>query len=51
LPDGVNRIASKTYAKIVFSDFNQSNHEAILDIFIADIQDRIEVEFRQPNKK
>lgn len=51
LPDGTNRIASKTYVKIVFSDFNQSNHEAILDIFIADIQDRIEVEFRQPNKK
>jgi len=51
IPDGINRVTSKTYARIVFNDFNQSSHEAILDIFIADVQDRIEVEFKQPNKK
>jgi len=50
LPDGNNRVVSRTYAKIVFTDFDQRNKEAILDIFIEDNQQRIEVEFK-PNKK
>jgi len=50
LPDGDNRILSRTSAKIVFTDFDQRNKEAILDIFIEDNQQRIEVEFK-PKKK
>lgn len=50
LPDGNNKMVSRTYAKIVFSDFNQTNKEAILDIFIEDNLQRIEVEFK-PKKK
>lgn len=50
LPDGDNKILSRTTAKIVFTDFDQRNKEAILDIFIEDNQQRIEVEFK-PKKK
>lgn len=50
LPDGQNKMISQTYAKIVFTDFDQRNKEAILDIFIEDNQQRIEVEFK-PKKK
>lgn len=50
LPDGENKMVAQTFAKIVFNDFNQSNREAILDIFIEDNQQRIEVEFK-PKKK
>ena len=50
LPDGNNRVVAKTYARIVFSEFDQRNKEAILDIFIEDDQQRIEVEFK-PKKK
>jgi hypothetical protein len=50
LPDGNNKMIARTYAKIVFSDFDQRNKEAILDIFIEDNQQRIEVEFK-PKKK
>jgi hypothetical protein len=50
LPDGNNKMIAQTYAKIVFSDFDQRNKEAILDIFIEDNQQRIEVEFK-PKKK
>ena len=50
LPDGNNKMISRTYAKIVFNDFDQRNKEAILDIFIEDNQQRIEVEFK-PKKK
>ena len=50
LPDGNNKMISRTYAKIVFNDFNQTNKEAILDIFIEDNLQRIEVEFK-PKKK
>lgn len=50
LPDGDNKILAQTYAKIVFNDFDQRNKEAILDIFIEDNQQRIEVEFK-PKKK
>ena len=50
LPDGENKIVSRTYLKIVFNDFDQRNKEAILDIFIEDNQQRIEVEFK-PKKK
>lgn len=50
LPDGQNKMISQTYARIVFTDFDQRNKEAILDIFIEDNQQRIEVEFK-PKKK
>lgn len=50
LPDGENKILSKTYARIVFTEFDKRNKEAILDIFIEDNQQRIEVEFK-PKKK
>lgn len=50
LPVGTNPVKSRTYAKIEFNDFNQSNREATLDVFIADQEDRIEVEFK-PKKK
>jgi len=50
LPDGEDVINSQVYAKIVFSDFNQSNKEAVFDIFIKDIGERILVEFK-PIKK
>ncbi|AHJ13163.1 hypothetical protein [Sulfurospirillum multivorans] len=50
LPDGNNKMIAQTYAKIVFNDFDQRNKEAILDIFIEDNQQRIEVEFK-PKKK
>lgn len=50
LPDGDNKMIAKTYARIVFTDFDQRNKEAILDIFIEDNQQRIEVEFK-PKKK
>ena len=50
LPDGENKILSKTYARIVFSEFDKRNKEAILDIFIEDNQQRLEVEFK-PKKK
>ncbi|NCD12966.1 MAG: hypothetical protein EOL93_10485 [Epsilonproteobacteria bacterium] len=50
LPDGENKMLTQTYAKIVFTDFDQRNREGILDIFIEDNQQRIEVEFR-PKKK
>lgn len=50
LPDGDNKMIAKTYARIVFNDFDQRNKEAILDIFIEDNQQRIEVEFK-PKKK
>lgn len=50
LPDGENKILSKTYARIVFTEFDKRNKEAILDIFIEDNQQRLEVEFK-PKKK
>ena len=50
LPDGEDIINSQVYAKIVFSDFNQSSKEAVFDIFIKDIGERILVEFK-PKKK
>ncbi|MBP1680728.1 MAG: hypothetical protein H6Q35_1067 [Proteobacteria bacterium] len=50
LPDGDNKMIARTYARIVFNDFDQRNKEAILDIFIEDNQQRIEVEFK-PKKK
>jgi len=50
LPDGENVITSQVYAKIVFADFNQSNKEAIFDVFIQDVSERILVEFK-PIKK
>ena len=50
LPDGQNKMISQTYARIAFNDFDQRNKEAILDIFIEDNQQRIEVEFK-PKKK
>jgi len=50
LPDGENKMLSQTYLKIVFTDFDQRNKEAILDIFIEDNLQRIEVEFK-PKKK
>ncbi len=46
LPDGENVMNAKVFIKIVFNDFNQSNREAILDIFIEDNQERIQVEFK-----
>ena len=46
LPDGENKILSKTYARIVFTEFDKRNKEAILDIFIEDNQERIQVEFK-----
>lgn len=50
LPDGENKMVVQTYARIVFADFDQRNREGILDIFIEDNAQRIEVEFR-PKKK
>ncbi|AFL68678.1 hypothetical protein [Sulfurospirillum barnesii] len=50
LPDGENKMLAQTYAKIVFADFDQRNREAILDIFIEDNQQRIEVEFKSKKK-
>lgn len=50
LPDGENKILSKTYARIVFTEFDKRNKEAILGIFIEDNQQRLEVEFK-PKKK
>ncbi|ARU48931.1 hypothetical protein Sdiek1_1772 [Sulfurospirillum diekertiae] len=50
LPDGDNKMLAQTYLKIVFNDFDQRNKEAILDIFIEDNLQRIEVEFK-PKKK
>lgn len=50
LPDGENVITSQVYAKIVFTDFNQSNKAAVFDIFIKDASERIMVEFK-PIKK
>lgn len=50
LPDGEDIINSQVYAKIVFNDFNQSNKEAVFDIFIKDVGERILVEFK-PKKK
>lgn len=50
LPDGENKILSITYARIVFTEFDKRNKEAILDIFIEDNQQRLEVEFK-PKKK
>ena len=49
LPDGEDKMNARVLIKIVFNDFNQSNKEAILDIFIEDNQERIQVEF-QPKK-
>ena len=46
LPDGENKMDAKVLIKIVFNDFSQSNREAILDIFIEDNQERIQVEFK-----
>jgi len=46
LPEGENKMDAKVLIKIVFNDFSQSNHEAILDIFIEDNQERIQVEFK-----
>lgn len=46
LPDGEDKMNAKVLIKIVFNDFNQSNKEAILDIFIEDNQERIQVEFK-----
>jgi len=46
LPEGENKMDAKVFIKIVFNDFSQSNHEAILDIFIEDNQERIQVEFK-----
>lgn len=50
LPDGDNKMVARTYVRVVFNDFDQRNKEAILDIFIEDNQQRIEVEFK-PKKK
>lgn len=50
LPQGEDVIKSQVYAKIVFNDFNQSNKEAIFDIFIQDVNERILVEFK-PKKR
>ena len=50
LPDGEDVINSQVYVKIVFNDFNQSNKEAVFDIFIKDVGERILVEFK-PKKK
>ncbi|WP_263832979.1 hypothetical protein [Sulfurospirillum oryzae] len=50
LPDGENKMNSRTYLFIVFNDFDQRNKEAILDIFIEDNLQRVEVEFK-PKKK
>ncbi len=44
------RYFAKTYARIVFTEFDKRNKEAILDIFIEDNQQRLEVEFK-PKKK
>ena len=46
LPDGENKMDSRVLARIFFNDFDQSNQEAILDIFIEDNQERIQVEFK-----
>ncbi len=46
LPEGENKMNAKVLIKIVFNDFSQSNREAILDIFIEDNQERINVEFK-----
>lgn len=46
LPDGEDKMNARVLIKIVFNDFNQSNKEAILDIFIEDNQERIQVEFK-----
>jgi len=46
LPDSINKMDAKVFIKIVFNDFSQSNREAILDIFIEDNQERIQVEFK-----
>lgn len=46
LPDGENKMDSRVLARIFFNDFDQSNREAILDIFIEDNQERIQVEFK-----
>jgi hypothetical protein len=46
LPEGADKMNAKVFIKIVFNDFNQSNKEAILDIFIEDNQERIQVEFK-----
>jgi len=46
LPEGEDKMNAKVLIKIVFNDFNQSNREAILDIFIEDNQERIQVEFK-----
>lgn len=50
LPDGEDIVNSQVYVKIVFNDFNQSNKEAVFDIFIKDVNERILVEFK-PIKK
>ncbi len=49
LPEGIDQMNAKVLIKIVFNDFSQSNKEAVLDIFIEDNQERINVEFK-PNK-
>ena len=46
LPDGENKMDSRVLARIFFNDFDQSNRDAILDIFIEDNQERIQVEFK-----
>ena len=46
LPDGENKMDSRVLARILFNDFDQSNREANLDIFIEDNQERIQVEFK-----
>lgn len=49
LPEGIDTMNAKVLIKILFNDFDQSNKEAVLDIFIEDNQQRINVEF-EPKK-
>lgn len=46
LPDGDDRSRTKVWLKIIFNDFQQETHQAVLDMVIEDNEQRIEVEFK-----
>lgn len=48
LPDSIDEMNGKVYAKIVFADFNQSTKKATFDIYLEDTNERILVEFKPP---
>lgn len=51
LADPANRINGKTWLWLVFEDFDSENKVAFLEVYVQDLQQRILVEFDDPNAR